>query len=138
MDINKRRTRMKAFIESQFGYCPLVWMRHSRTLNTHINSIHERALRLVYNDYNITFSELLKLDNYFTVHERNIQTLAIVVFKVVHNLSPDIMNMRYSYLNHPRSIVQGKYFRREMYAQYIMGWKRYHLLAQIFWLSFLD
>ena len=93
---------MKAFIESQFGYCPLAWMLHSRTLNTRINRIYERALRLVYNDYISTFSELLKLDNSFTVHERNIQTLAIEVFKVVHNLSPEIM----SGVNHPRSIVQ--------------------------------
>ena len=92
MIINKRRTIMKAFIESHFGYYPLVWMLHSRTLNTHINRIHERALRLVYNDYISTFSELLKLDNSFTVHERNIQTLAIEVLKLVHNLSPEIMS----------------------------------------------
>ena len=102
MDIKKRRTIIKAFIESQFGYCPLVWMLHIRTLNTSINRIYERALRLVCNDYISTFSELLKLDNSFTVHERNIQTLAIEVFKVVHNLSREIM----SGVNHPRSIVQ--------------------------------
>ena len=41
---------MKAFIESQFSYCSLVWMFHSRTLNNRINNLHERALRLVYND----------------------------------------------------------------------------------------
>ena len=91
MNINKRRTIMKAFIESEFGYCPLVWMLHSCTLNTHIDIVDDRALRLAYNDYISTFSELLKLDNSFTVHERNIQTLAIELFKVVHNLSPEIM-----------------------------------------------
>ena len=26
MSFNKRRTLMKAFIESQFNYCPLIWM----------------------------------------------------------------------------------------------------------------
>ena len=30
MDINKRRVRIKAFIISQFSYCPLMWMFHSR------------------------------------------------------------------------------------------------------------
>ena len=39
MNMNKRRIIMKSFIESQFGYCPLVWMLHSR-----INRIHEGAL----------------------------------------------------------------------------------------------
>ena len=31
----------KAFINAQFGYCPLVWMFHSRTLNNRINKSHE-------------------------------------------------------------------------------------------------
>ena len=48
MDLNKRRNLMKAFITSQFSYCPLIWMSHSRSLNNKINRIHERALRLVY------------------------------------------------------------------------------------------
>ena len=39
---------MKAFIESQFNYCPLIWMFHSRTMNNKINHIPERVLRLVY------------------------------------------------------------------------------------------
>ena len=46
--LEKRRTLMKAFIESQFNYCPLIWILHSRTLNNKINRIHERALRTVY------------------------------------------------------------------------------------------
>ena len=67
MSSDKLRMIMKAFIESQFGYCPLIWilspymdtvplfgycpliwMFHSRTLNNRINMLHERALRLVY------------------------------------------------------------------------------------------
>ena len=59
MDERKRRTIMKAFINSQFGHCPLVWMFHSRQLNNRINKIHERALRIVYNDFSFTFNELL-------------------------------------------------------------------------------
>ena len=50
MSLEKRRTLMKAFIESQFNYCPLIWMLHSRTLNNKIHRIHERALRTVYPD----------------------------------------------------------------------------------------
>ena len=41
MSHDKLRLLMKAFIESQFGYCPLVWMFHSRTLNNRINRLHE-------------------------------------------------------------------------------------------------
>ena len=41
MSTNKLRLLSKAFIESQFGYCPLIWMFHSRSLNDRINRIHE-------------------------------------------------------------------------------------------------
>ena len=50
---------MKAFIESRFGYCPLVWMLHRKTLNLRINKIHERSQRLVYNDSTNIYKELL-------------------------------------------------------------------------------
>ena len=50
MNQDKLRILMKSFIESQFSYCPLTWMFHSRTLNNRINRLNERALRLVYKD----------------------------------------------------------------------------------------
>ena len=92
MNIEKRKVIMRAFINAQFGYCPLVWMFHNRTLNNRINKIHERALRIVYNDDHATFNELLKKDGSFTIHERNIQAMVIEVFKVINGISPKIMN----------------------------------------------
>ena len=44
MDLAKRKSLMKAFITSQFNYCPLIWMFHGRQLNNRINKIQERAL----------------------------------------------------------------------------------------------
>ena len=65
---------MKAFIESQFNYRPLIWMLHSRTLNTKINLFHERALRTVHSDYNSFFNEPLDKNGSFTIHQRNLQS----------------------------------------------------------------
>ena len=70
MSLEKRRTLMKAFIESQFNYCSLIWMLHSITLNNKINHIHERALRTVYSDYNSSFYELLDKDDTFTIYQK--------------------------------------------------------------------
>ena len=95
---------MRSFISSQFGYCPLVWMFHSRKLNNRINRLHERALRIVYKDDNSSFDELLKKDESFTFHERNIQTMAIELHKVAYGLGPKIMNIIFplnSYVAYP-------------------------------------
>ena len=84
---------MKAFIMSQFSYCPLVWMCHSRTLNNKINKLHERALRLVYDDRQSTFEELLNIDKSVTIHHRNLQVLATELYKVHHRLAPERLNI---------------------------------------------
>ena len=79
---------LRAFIESLFNHCPLAWMFHSRTINNRINKLHERALRLVYRDKSQTFEQLLEKDQSVTVHERNIQKLAVEMYKVKNNLTP--------------------------------------------------
>ena len=91
MPRKKLRIIMKAFVSSQFGYCPLIWMFHSRQINHKINKLHERALRIVYNDYFWSFEELLSQDKSVTVHQRNLQKLATEMYKILNGLSPDIM-----------------------------------------------
>ena len=90
MDLAKCKGLIKPFITSQFNYCPLIWMFHSRQLNKRIK-IQERTLRLVYKDNKLTFDDLLKLDNSVTIHQRNLQILATEIFKVKNSLAPEIM-----------------------------------------------
>ena len=85
---DKLKILMKAFVISQFNYCPLTWMFHNRTLNNKINKLHERALRLVYKDITLSFQDMLNLDNSMTIHHRNIQKLAIEMYKIKNDLSP--------------------------------------------------
>ena len=63
----------------------------SRRTNRKINHIHERALRLVYDDHESSFEELLIKDNSVCIHHRNIQYVAIEMYKVVHGMAPSIM-----------------------------------------------
>ena len=90
--LEKRRMLFKAFIESQFNYCSLIWMLHSRTMNNKINHLHERSLRIVYSDQSSTFEELLERDKTFSIHHKNVQSLAIEIYKFVNDLSPEIMD----------------------------------------------
>ena len=82
LSLKRRRTLMKAFIESQFAYCPLTWMFCQRSSNTWINHLHKRALRIVYDNNESTFEDLLKKDNSVPIHHKNIQLLGIELYKV--------------------------------------------------------
>ena len=85
---DKLKIIMKTFIWSQFNYCPLVCMCHNRTLNNKINRLHERALRIVYKNTNLTFQELLEKDGLVTIHQNELQRLAIEMYKIKNHLSP--------------------------------------------------
>ena len=91
MSVKQKKLIMNAFIYSQFSYCPMIWMCHNRSLNTKINRIHERALRIVYNDNFSSFDVLLQKSESVTIHHRNIQTLAVEIYKALHNLSTSLM-----------------------------------------------
>ena len=92
LQIAKNRILMNAFFFSQFSYCPLVWMCHSRTNSNKINRLHERCLRIVYNDKQSSFNELLEKDGSVLIHLRNIQFLATEMYKLVNNLSSPTLN----------------------------------------------
>ena len=82
MPTSQAQLLMRSFIMSQFGYYLLIWMCHSRKINNQINKLHERDLRLVYNDKSSSFQELFEADNSVTIHEKNIQLLSKEIFKV--------------------------------------------------------
>ena len=67
-------------------------MFYSPTSSRKINKIHERALRLIFNDYSSEFSELLFISNDVSIHQRCIYILMTEVYKYLNGLSPDIMN----------------------------------------------
>ena len=66
-------------------------MLHSRRLNNKINRLHERCLRVVYNNNQSTLQELLDLDNSVSIHRKNLQCLAIELYKIINGISPDTL-----------------------------------------------
>ena len=100
MSTNQAQLLMRSFIMSRFSYFPLIWMCHSRRINTQINKLHERALRLVYNDKSSSFWELLERNNTVTIHERNIQVLLTEIFKVKSGAAPEIITESLKFKDH--------------------------------------
>ena len=106
MNVSKKRIIMKSFIASQFGYCPLIWMFHSRGLNNKINRVHKRALRITYNDKSSSYGELLTKDRSVTIHHRNIRALAIEIYKVMQGISPPLLNEVFVHVNVTMNFVE--------------------------------
>ena len=68
-------------------------MFHSRKMDHRINSIHKRALKLVYQySQNLTVQELLAKDKSISVHQKNLQFLATEIFKSKMGVSPELIN----------------------------------------------
>ena len=98
-------------------------MFHSQPLNNRINHIHGRALRMIYQDYNSSFKELIRKDSSLTVHQRNLKLLVTEKFKVKIGCAPDIIkeifeidnrnyNSRYDFLI-KRCNIQSVYYGTE-------------------------
>ena len=86
MDLTIRRFLMNSFFSSQFSYCPIIWMCHSRTVNSKINKLHERCLWIIYNEKKSSFKELLETDKSVPMHIKNLQVLATEMFKVYRKI----------------------------------------------------
>ena len=61
-------------------------MFHGRQINDKRDKLHERALKIVYNDSTTSFEELLVKNKTFIIHHQNILSLAIEIYKAVNNL----------------------------------------------------
>ena len=66
-------------------------MFSGKTSNREINRIHKRALRILLNDYEASFEELLQRNNEQTVHTKNLQKLMTEVYKSLNRQNPAFM-----------------------------------------------
>ena len=103
MDLTKRLT-------SQFSYCLLICMCHSRTINSKTNKLHERCLRIVYNDKKSSFRELFETDKSVPLHIKNLQVLATEMFKLYRNISPPIARQLFQSRNNDYNLRQFSQF----------------------------
>ena len=62
-------------------------MFHSRRTNNKINKLHERALRIVYDDDVSAFNQLPAMNESVCIQHQNIQSLIIEIYKVLHDIS---------------------------------------------------
>ena len=100
MSTNEAQLLMGSFIMSQLSNHRLTWMCHSRNINNQINKLYECALRLTYSYKSSSFQELLERDKLVTIHERIIQVLLTVIFKVKSRVGSKIMTEIFKFKDH--------------------------------------
>ena len=87
-------------------------MNHNRPTNKKINKLHDRAQRLIYCDHSSNFEELLQRENSVTIHQKNIQALAIMMQKVANNIAPTIVSELFSFSNVTYNLRSDSQFHR--------------------------
>ena len=91
LDTKSKMAIYNTFILSNFSYCPLVWACCGKTNIQRLEKLQRRALRFVFNDFESDHEQLLLKAGRHTLLIDRIRTLAIEVFKCVHNISPNYM-----------------------------------------------
>ena len=66
-------------------------MCHNRTKNNKINRLHERRLRLLYNDKKSSFHDLLEKDSSVSIHHRNLRAFAFEMYRICNGIAPEIV-----------------------------------------------
>ncbi len=98
-----------AFIRANlYYYCPLVWVNTNGTYHVRLENVYERALRLVYNDKDCSYYDLLLRANIPSVQIRWQRVLATEVFKALHGISPPYIQDLFRVKDTPYSLRENR------------------------------
>ena len=88
----KAKALDSSFVSNQFNYCAIVWMFClCRKSKLRLENIHKRTLRVVYNEYEENYKDLLADHDEISIHQMHLQFLATEVFKSANRLNPQFM-----------------------------------------------
>ena len=73
-----------------------------------IENLQMRALRFFYNDYEISYEELLPKSDRETMNVNRLRLLCIEIYKTINNLNPEFMRDLFS-LRETSRLIRGKY-----------------------------
>ena len=93
---------------ANFQYCPLVWMFSSAVSLRKIESIQKRALRFLYDNYDISYDELLTKSGISEMNVKRLRILCIEIYKTINHLNPSFMKEIFS-LRETKRPVREKY-----------------------------
>ena len=120
-----------------FNYCPLVWMFSSASSLQKIENLRKRALRFLYNDYEISYEELLLKSDRAKMNVNRLRILCTEIYKTINNLNPEFMRDLFS-LRETSRLVRKKYILNlniPVYNQVTLGSKGLRVFGPKVWNS---
>ena len=109
-------------------------MFHCRTMNNRINTLHEKALTLVYtNKPNLTFHVPLKEDKSVKIHQKNLQVLTEEICKVKNDLGPKTMADLFHFVGKPYNVRNNSIIQRQADWTVYFGTENIYPLAPKLW-----
>ena len=72
-----------------------------------IERVHYRTLKVVYNNYNLSYADLLAIDGKLSIHQKHLHYLAVEIYKSVNNLNPEFMWCFFKGRNHQYKLRSG-------------------------------
>ena len=82
----------KSFISINFNNCPVTWMICGGRNVIKLEKLQERALRFVFMDNDLSYTDLLKRDNFLLLSAYRIRNLAMEMSKCFHGMKPMHLN----------------------------------------------
>ena len=104
LSINSKKQIFRSFILSNFTYCSIVWHFCGSTNNSKIEKIQERALKLVYNDYDSDYRDLIAKFGTDTMLQSRLKNIVFEVFKSLKGISPVYIQDIFKTKNQPYSL----------------------------------
>ena len=104
-------------------------------MNNRINTLHEKALRLVNTDKpNISFDDLLKED----IHQKNLQILATEIYKVKNDLGSKVMADIFHFVEKPCNLRNNSIIQWQANRTVYFGTESIASLAPKLWEAILS
>ena len=112
INMNSRRAIPNSFIMSNFNYCPLVWHFCGQAKNRKLEQIQERALRILFADYNSPYLGLVKRAGITSLLIQWYRLIVLTVFKSLDGLNPPRINDMFTPKYVPYQLRDSSFFRR--------------------------
>ena len=92
-----RKSLYHAFILSHFNYCCIVWHHCDSASAIKVEKIQKRALRVIMNDYESSYQDLLIKSGQPLMFVSRLRSIACEVYKSIHKLNPSFLHDLFTY-----------------------------------------